>query len=233
MRCRVAAFLIAFVPYALPGLPALALPPIDFCEKNPESPLCNPVDPDPDPVDPCEVDPASCPVDPEPEPDPCDVDPASCEPEPEPTPDDDPFFGTLNGSLRVKAKGHRKKLEGPVAMVFRGTDFDLVSHATCLGMEGTIVPTSKLLKVELFLDDPSESTFGSLVAGVVADAVGENPGEAVGQSLEISVKADPSQNVVLKIKGSVLYAGVGKVTVKAKYVGTMVTGGLPEVPACM
>jgi hypothetical protein len=237
MRCRVVAFLIGFVPYALPGLPALALPPIDFCEKNPDSPLCDPVDPDPDPVDPCVEDPASCPVDPEPEPDPepdpCDVDPASCEPEPEPEPDDDPFFGTLTGSLRVKAKGHRKKLDGPMTMVFRGSDFSLLSQPTCLAMEGTIVATRKLLKVELFLDDPAESTFGALVARLVAEAVGESPGESVGQSLKISVKSDPSGNVVLKIKGSVLFAGIGKVPVKAKYVGTMETGSIPEVPTCM
>jgi hypothetical protein len=233
MRCRIAAFLIAFVPYALPGLPALALPPIDFCEKNPDSPLCNPVDPDPDPVDPCEVDPASCPVDPEPEPDPCDVDPASCEPQPEPEPDDDPFFGTLTGALRVNVKGHRKNLEGPMTVVLRGSDFELLSQPTCLAMQGTMVPTRKLLKAELFLDDPSESTFGSLVAGVAEEAAGAEPGEASGQSLKISLKADPDGNVVLKIKGSVVYGGIGKVAVKAKYRGTMETAELPEVPTCM
>jgi hypothetical protein len=231
MRRRVAFFLVAYFHFALPGLPALALPPIDFCEKNPDSPLCDPVDPDPDPVDPCVEDPASCPVEPEPEP--CEVDPASCEPEPEPEPDDDPLFGTLTGSLRVKAKGQRQKLDGPMTMVFRGSDFELLSQPTCLAMEGTIVATRKRLKVELFLDDPAESTFGSLVARIVAEAVGESPGESIGQSVAVSVKADASGNVVLRIKGSVLFAGIGKVPVKAKYVGTMETGPLPEVPTCM
>jgi hypothetical protein len=235
MRCRVVAFLIAFASSALPGFPALALPAIDFCDKNPDSPLCNPADPDPDPVDPCEVDPASCPVDPQPEPDPCEADPASCEPEPEPEPepDDDPFFGTLDGSLRVNVKGQRRKLEGPMTVVFRGADFDLLSQPTCLAMQGALAPTNKFLKVELFFDDPSESTFGSLVAGVAAEAAGASPGEATGQSLKMSLKADEAGNVVLKIKGAVLFGSFGKVAVKAKYRGTMATGAIPEVPVCM
>ena len=120
-----------------------------------------------------------------------------------------------------------------MTLVFRGSDFELLSQPTCLAMAGTIVPTGKLLKVELFLDDPSESTFGSLVAGIVAEAAGESPGETIGQSLKISVKADESGNVVLKVKGSVLFAGIGKVAVKAKYLGTMQTAELPEVPTCM
>ena len=238
MRCRVVAFLIAFVPYALPGLPALAIPPIDFCEKNPDSPLCDPVDPDPDPdpdpVDPCLEDPASCPVDPEPEPEPCELDPVSCEPQPEPEPEPDTaFFGTLHGALRVKTGGQRAKDEGPVTLVLRGADVDMLSQSTCLAFEGAMEPTKRPAKAEIFLDDPSELTFAALVAVVVGEATGENTGETIGANLKITLKGDPSGPAMLKIKGSVLFARIGKVAVKAKYVGTMDSGALPEVPTCM
>ena len=246
MRFRAVLFLVAFFHYAFPVLPALAAPPIDFCEKNPDSPLCDPVDPDPDPVDPCVEDPASCPVDPEPEPDPCEVDPASCEPEPdpceadpascEPEPEPEPnelLFGTLNGTLRVKGRGFRKKAEGPVSMVLDEERFDLLSHATCLALGGTMTATRQQLKAEIFLDDPSESTFATLVAGLADEAAGVPPGNPIGQNLKIIVKLDESGNALLKIKGSVLYDGIGKVSVKAKYAGALEVGSIPEIPTCM
>jgi hypothetical protein len=229
MRCRVVAFLLAFAPCALPGLPVLALPPIDLCEEDPGSPLCNP--PDLEPPDPCELDPASCPVDPEP--DPCELDPASCEPQPEPEPEPDAAsFGTLHGALRVTARGQRKKQDAPVHLVIRGTAFDMVALAGCDELEGTLEPGKRAAKAEIFFDARAELTFAAIVAGLAAEAAGGNPGETVGQSLKITLKEDPSGEAILKIKGSVLFEDAGKVTVKAKYLGTLEESSLPEAVAC-
>jgi hypothetical protein len=142
-------------------------------------------------------------------------------------------FGTLNGSLRVKGRGFNEKRESPVTGVLAEGAFQMLSHATCLSLVGSIEPKPRNpAKAEVFLDDPSESTFAQLVAAFAADAAGEPPGTPVGQSVKITLKVEDG-TALLKIKGAVLFDGIGKVAVKAKYAGPVENGSIPELPACM
>ena len=61
------------------------------------------------------------------------------------------------------------------------------------------------------------------------------PGRRQGRAeifLKVTSKQDPGGDAVLKIKGSVLFEHAGKVTVKAKYLGTLETAELPEIEVC-
>ena len=117
-------------------------------------------------------------------------------------------------------------------MVIRGANVDVLVRATCDELEGTMEPGKRTGKAELFFDDRTELTFAALVGRLAAEAAGENPGETVGQSLKVTLKQLPSGETLLKIKGSVLFELAGKVTVKAKYLGALETGAIPEVEVC-
>jgi hypothetical protein len=109
----------------------------------------------------------------------------------------------------------------------------MLSHATCLSLVGSSEPKPRNpAKAEVFLDDPSESTLAQLVAAFAADAAGETPGTAIGQSVKITLKVEDGA-ALLKIKGAVLFDGIGKVAFKAKYAGPVENGSIPELPACM
>ena len=230
--------------FALLAAPSGALPPIDFCEKNPESPLCNPEEPpiDPcdvnpelcEPPDPCELDPASCePPDPceldpascEPpdpcevdpascEPDPCELDPASCEPEPEP-----PAIGNLTGSARVKGRGFKETVDVVLDLVVDGTSFTILNG--CDIYQGQLAPKGKKgQKFKLFLDDASSDAYTQYVAQQASAARGAGIGAPLGESSRLVLKRGDDGSASLKLKSEVLFES-GEVTFKAHLNGVL------------
>jgi hypothetical protein len=232
MRARAALFLAAFLYWTFPGLPAAAKPPVDFCEKNPDSPLCDLEDPEDPPVDPCVENPADCPADPDPDPDPCEVDPASCEPaEPETG-----TFGTLHGTLRAKGRGFQLKTPSDVALIMAEARASLLIHGACAHLSGEVLTKAgKRPKTEVSLDEHGAQAFTDLAGVIARDGTGAPPGEPTEQDVKISLKLDEDGGVLIKMKGSVTFADAGKVVVKARYEGEVTTGpiDLPPVPGCM
>jgi hypothetical protein len=225
-----AAALLVFVA----GAPALALPPIDFCEENPDSPLCQGDDPpiDPceinpqlcEPPDPCELDPASCePPDPcveDPascEPDPCELDPASCEPEPEPEPTGE--IAPLTGSARVKGEGFKATVPLELELAVEGTSFVLAGDGGCSIYQGQLVPRGKKgNKFQLFFDEPSSDAFTALVAIHAGQARGAGLGAPLGETTRLVLKRGDDGSASLKVKSEVLFQE-GEVLFKAKLGG--------------
>jgi hypothetical protein len=237
MRCRVTLFLAAFLYYGFPGMPALAAPPIDFCEKNPESPLCDPGDPGDPPVDPCIEDPSACPVDPGSDPDPCEVDPASCEP-----PEEEPQIGTsgtLHGTLRAKGRAFRSKIPSVTRLILADAQASIRLHDLCIALSGLVETKAtkrpKPAKSEVVLDEQGALALVDLAEVLAEEATGAEVGEALEQDVTISLKRDDAGGVLLKLKGSVTFAGAGKIALKARYEGELTTGPIDVigVPGCM
>jgi hypothetical protein len=253
-----AAALFAFLAAA----PALALPPTDFCERNPDSPLCQiddpPIDPceiNPDlcePPDPCELDPASCEPDPceldpascEPdpcevdpascEPDPCELDPASCEPEPEPEPEPTGESAELTGSARVKGEGFKETVPLAFDLFLDGTTFVLSRDSGCSIYQGQLAPKGKKgQKFQLFLDEPSSDAFTALVAIHAGQARGTALGAPLGESTRLVLKRGDDGSASLKLKSEVLFEE-GEVLFKGKLSGVLTDGRAVQrdVPRC-
>jgi hypothetical protein len=254
-----AAALFALVAAA----PAAALPPRDFCDNNPDSPLCNPEEPpiDPcdvnpelcEPPDPCVVDPASCePPDPceldpascEP-PDPCEVDPASCEPvdpceldpascEPEPEPEPNAIAGTLTGSARVKGRGFKEAVAVELFVAIEGTAFTILNDP-CDVYRGQLAPKGKKgEKFKLFLDEPSGDVYEQFVAREAAAARGAGMGAPLGESSRIVLKRGDDGSASLKLKSELLFES-GEVVFKARLNGVLTEQliALPAGPLCL
>jgi hypothetical protein len=236
MRARAALFLAAFLYWTFPGPPAAAKPPADFCEKNPDSPLCDLEDPEDPPVDPCIEHPADCPVDPDPDPDPCEIDPAFCEPgQPETG-----TFGTLHGTLRAKGRGFHLKTPSDVALIMGGARASLLIHGACADLGGEVLTKAtqagKRPKTEVALDEHGAQAFVDLATMIAQDGTGELPGEPTDPDVTITLKLDEEGGgVLVKVKGTVTFAGAGKVVVKARYEGEVTTGpiDLDPIPGCM
>lgn len=249
MRCHpalVAAALLAL----LAGAPARALPPIDFCETNPSSPLCNPDDPPIDPTDPCEENPQLCePPDPcvadpascEP-PDPCELDPAACEPadpcvadpascEPEPEPEPPASFAALTGSGRVKGRGFKAKVDLALDLSVDGQLFALLESGGCGdAFQGQLVPKGKKgKKLQLFLDERSGDAFAALVAAQAGEARGASVGAPLGDSTRLVLKRGDDGSVSLKVKSEVLFED-GEVVLKASLAGVLTEGKAAPPP---
>lgn len=229
--------------------PAGALPPRDFCENNPESPLCNPEEPpveppnpcdlnpelceppdpcvvDPascEPPDPCELDPASCgPVDP------CDLDPASCEPadpcelDPASCEPGEPtgVVGTLAGSARVKGQGFKEAVAIELDLAIDGTTFTILNGA-CDVYQGQLAPKGKKgKKFQLFFDQPSGDAYAQFVAQQAASARGAGMGNPLGESSRVTLKLGESGSASLKLKSEVLFEA-GEVVFKAHLNGVL------------
>lgn len=235
---------LAFTAFLVLGASqARALPPIDFCDENPNSPLCDPGDPDPcvehpdlcvdpcesdptscEPVDPCEIDPASCePVDP------CEVDPASCEPEPEP---EVATHGSLDGSARVKGDGFHQALELGAELYFDDATFSLMERGGCTLFTGSLAPKGKQgNKLQLFLDDASSDAYAAFVAQTAAAASGRSTGSPLGESAKLILKLKDDGTALLKIKSETLFDSAGEVAFKARLTGPVTTGPVPKTSA--
>ncbi len=237
MTHRSRAALAVSLLLSLLALGAQALPPIDFCEENPESPLCVPVDPEPgDPF--CDRFPESPVCDPVEEPpiDFCDRFPESplCNPVEEPPVEEPPieeppveeppaptFAHELTGSAKVKGEGFKTSQAYALqlnfdtgALTFLAMDGD----GTLYG--GNLVPKgTKGNKFKLFLDDASDDAFSADVAERAASASGRAAGAVLGESSKLTLKTLEDGSVALKIKSEVLVNGIGEVVFKANLTG--------------
>jgi hypothetical protein len=238
MTHRYFAALVASLILSLASVGAQALPPIDFCDENPDSPLCVPVDPEPGdgfcdrfPESPICEEPPVDPGDPEPPISFCDRFPESpiCNPEEEPPVIDPcpsptsclptfPNNAALTGSAKVKGED------------FNATEaFELqvnFDDATFLAIDGDTVyfgnlspkgPSGK--KFQLFLDDGSSDAFSADVAARAATASGRAAGSVLGDSSKIILKLKSDGSASLKIKSNVLVTGIGEVVFKANLIG--------------
>jgi hypothetical protein len=214
MRFHPAALvLVSLILAAAPA--ARAIP---FCEKFPESPICNP-DPDPDP---CELDPASC--EPEPEPDPCELDPASCEPDPEPEPEPEQVDYTdgadFAGSYLVKGKEGKARFREEEPSVLFNVDHFLLIFDKTLAFEGTLVPKGKKgTKFEMILGDASAEAFAQFVAEQMGVVAGRPAQTAIGQSSKMIFVLRGDQTALLKIKSAVVESDGDEIVFKLKMEG--------------
>jgi len=251
MRLHSALAFAAFVVH-FSASQALAIPPEDFCEETPTSPLCEPLDPceenpelcepidpcelDPascEPIDPCELDPASCePVDPceldpgscEPT-DPCEIDPASCEPEPA-------NHGSLSGTARVRGSGFSQSLDLGAELYFDDATFSLMETGGCTIFTGNLAPKGKKgNKLQLFLDDASADAYTAFVAQSAAAASGRATGSPLGESAKLILKLKQDGTASLRIKSEVLFDTAGEVAFKARLSGPVTTGAVPKTGA--
>lgn len=233
MTHRLLTALAASLLLSLGALSALAIPPDDFCEENPDSPLCGPVDPDGEfcdnfPNSPFCEDP---PVDPDPDPpiDPCDLVPTApgCSEEP-PVVEDPPaeppapsFSHELDGSARVKGNGFKASEAYSLQM-----NFD-TSALTFLAMDadgtlysGNLVPKgTKGTKFRVFLDEGSGDALSADVAARAGTASGRAPGAVLGDTSKLTLKILEDDSVLLKVKSEVLVDGIGEVVFKARLTG--------------
>jgi hypothetical protein len=238
MTYRLFTALAASLLLSLGALSALAIPPDDFCEENPDSPLCGPVDPDGEfcdrfPNSPL-CDPGEDPpVDPDPDPDPpidpCDLVPTApgCNEEP-PVVEDPPaeppapsFSHELDGSARVKGNGFKVTEAYSLQMnfdtstlIFSAMDADGTLYSGNLVAKG-----KKGKKFRLFLDDGSEDALSGDVAERAGTASGRAPGAVVGESSKLTLKLLDDGSVLLKVKSEVLVDGIGEVVFKARLTG--------------
>lgn len=211
-------FVLASSAYVLlfVGTQASALPPVDFCELNPTSPLCIGEEPPIDPPDPCVENPQLC----EPPPDPCKLDPASCEPEPEPEPPADGSSAALEGTFVLKGNGFKGSFEADVALSFDETTFSLVLFSGAPIMTGNLVPKGKKgNKFQLFLDDASADWLATVVAHEAALASGRETGNPLGETSKLILKRNADGTATLKIKSHVLVDSVGEAVFKANLTG--------------
>jgi hypothetical protein len=228
MRLQTPAVLIAsFVLLAAPVAHA-----IPFCEKFPDSPICNPEDPDPcevDPAscepDPCELDPGSCEPDPcelDPascEPDPCELDPASCEPEPEP--EDYSHAADFVGSYLVKSEGVKRSVPEEPELLFNQERFVLIFDKDA-AFEGTLVPKGKKgKKFQLIFDDAAAEAFAQFVAEEMGVAAGRPAEPTVGETSKLVFVLRDDQTAVLRVKSQVVESDGDEIVFKMKVSGTV------------
>ena len=166
---------------------AFGRPSADFCELNPESPLCGGI-----------VEPP--------------VDPASCEPEPA---DPEPTAFELSGSGRLKGPGFLLPIHPSFALSYDESTFTLDDG--CDPWTGSVVakgPSGK--KFQLFLDEASIDGFADVIAERARSIAGVG-GEALGNTQKLVLKENADGSLSLKVKIQVVVQDLGEVVYKASF----------------
>jgi hypothetical protein len=195
-----------------------ALPGANFCELNPESPICGgelpPIDPGdpPPPPGPCAIDPSLCP--------PIEDLPVLEPAEPEealPTVD-------FEGAFRFKGPGFLRSGETSVTLAHDEDTFSL--KLGCVDATGTVVQKGRAgKKHELFLDDASLEALADEFAFSARFFAGRG-GEPLGQTAKLVLKENEDGSFSLKIKLQVVVEDLGEVVYKANL--SNVEGGGPS-----
>jgi hypothetical protein len=179
---------------------AFGRPSAEFCELNPESPLCGGIEEPPVDPDPCDANPSLCPPE---------VDPVEVEPEPElPSVE-------MAGGGRFKGPGFNRPVEATGSLSYDESTFSLFSNLDCEAAAGTVVakgPSGK--KHQLFLDDASLDAYAESLARSARLLTGAG-GAPVGKTSKLVLKENADGTLSLKIKIQVVVEDLGEVVYKA------------------
>jgi hypothetical protein len=195
-----------------------ALPGANFCELNPDSPLCGgelpPIDPGDPPPPPsvCMIDPSLCP-------------PIDDLPVLEPAEPEEALPAVeFEGAFRFKGPGFLRT--GDVALALAHDEDTFSFELGCVTATGTVVQKGRSgKKHELFLDDASLEALADEFAFSARFFAGRG-GEPLGQSAKIVLKQNADDTFSLKIKLQVVIEDLGEVVYKANL--TDVEGGGPS-----
>ena len=199
MRLSLVLAAIAWIALFVAGQVS-ALPGVDFCQNNPESPLCGGPFEEPPVVDPGD-----------PEPDPCEADPASCEPEPA-EPEATAF--ELGGTARFKGPGFNLPADAFASLTYDASTFSLDSSLGCDPAQGSVVakgPSGR--KFQLFPNDASLDAWADSLA-FSAKLIAGRGGAPVGKTAKVVLKENADGTLTLRIKVQVVIEELGEVVYK-------------------